>query len=109
MPVTLAKIGIQSVDLTLAEGVEVSVKVEAKPLKDKDGKFADGAAIDPISDFSIKGRGDLPAGLAIGTSSGGAAGLFTGGVTIIANVKELERNDDWNAWECSGQHFPNAS
>jgi hypothetical protein len=109
MPVTLAKIGIQSVDLTLAESVEVSAKVESKPLMDKDGRFADGAAFDPTMDFSLKGRGDLPAGLSIGTSSGGAAGLFTGGVTIIANVKELEKNDDWNAWECSGQHFPNAS
>ncbi len=36
MPVTLAQIGIQSVDITLAESVEVSAKIEAKPLLDKD-------------------------------------------------------------------------
>lgn len=70
MPVTLAHIGIQSVDITLAESVEVSAKVEAKPLLDKDGRFADGAAFDPTSDFSLKGRGDLPAGLAVGTDGG---------------------------------------
>ena len=68
MPVTLNNIGIQSLGITLAESVEVSAKVEAKPLLDKDGKFADGAAFDPTSDFSIKGKGDLPAGLAVGSS-----------------------------------------
>ena len=36
-------------------------------------------------------------------------GLFAGGVTIISSVKEMEKNDDWNAWECSGQNFPNAA
>jgi hypothetical protein len=110
MPVTLAQIGIQSVDITLAESVEVSAKVEAKPLLDKNGRFADGAAFDPTSDFSLKGRGDLPAGLAVGTDGGSNVdGLFAGGVTIISSVKEMEKNDDWNAWECSGQNFPNAA
>ena len=110
MPVTLTKIGIQSIGLTLAENVEVSAKIETKPLLDKDGKFADGAAFDPTSDFSLKGRGDLPAGLAVGTGGGNnIEGLFTGGVTSSSSVKESEKNDDWNGWECSGQHFPNAS
>jgi hypothetical protein len=110
MPVTLTKIGIQSIGLTLAESVEVSAKVETKPLLDKDGKFADGAAFDPTSDFSLKGRGDLPAGLAVGTDGGSdVEDLFAGGVTIISSVKEQEKNDDWNSWECSGQNFPNAS
>ena len=110
MPVTLTKIGIQSVDITLAESVEVSAKVETKPLLDKDGRFADGAAFDPTSDFSLKGRGDLPAGIAVGTGGGVEVdGLFPGGVTIVASVKEMDKNDDWNAWECSGQNFPNAS
>ena len=110
MPVTLTNIGIQSVDITLAESVELSAKVEAKPLLDKDGKFADGAAFDPTSDFSLKGRGDLPAGLAVGSDGGADVdGLFAGGVTIIASVKEMEKNDDWNSWECSGQNFPNAT
>jgi len=110
MPVTLANIGIQSVDITLAESVEVSTKLETKPLLDKDGKFADGAAFDPTSDFSLKGRGDLPAGLAVGSDGGGDIGdLFAGGVTIVSSVKEMEKNDDWNSWECSGQNFPNAS
>jgi len=110
MPVTLTKIGIQSVDLTLAESVEVSAKVETKPLLDKDGRFADGAAFDPTFDFSLKGRGDLPAGIAVGTDGGSQVdGLFPGGVTIVASVKEMDKNDDWNAWECSGQNFPNAA
>lgn len=109
MPVTLTQIGIQSVDITLAESVEVTAKIETKPLLDKDGKFATGAAFDPTSDFSVKGRGDLPVGLAIGSDGGSdIEGLFNTGITILTSVKESEKNDDWNAWECSGQNFPNA-
>ena len=109
MPVTLNAIGIQSVDLTLAESVEVSRKVETKPLIDKDGRFADGKAFDPTGDFSIKGRGDLPAGVTVGTDGGLAVAGISGGVTLITSVKEGQKNDDWNTWECSGQNFPNAT
>jgi hypothetical protein len=110
MPVNLNAIGIQSVDLTLAESVEVTRKVETRPLLDKDGRFADGKAFDPTSDFSIKGRGDLPAGIAAGTDGGDLAiGGISGGVTILTSVKEGQKNDDWNTWECSGQNWPAAS
>ena len=61
MPVNLDNIGIQSVDLTLAESVEVTRKLETKPLLDSHGRFADGKAFDPTMEFSLKGRGDLPA------------------------------------------------
>ena len=70
MPVNLDAIGIQSVELTLAESVEVTRKVETKPLLDKDGRFADAKAFDPSTEFSLKGRGDLPAGIAAGTDGG---------------------------------------
>lgn len=109
MPVTLNAIGIQSVELTLAESVDVSRKVETKPLLDKDGRFADAKAFDPTGDFSIKGRGDLPAGVAVGTDGDLAIAGIAGGVTLITSVKEAQKNDDWNTWECSGQHWPGAS
>lgn len=109
MPVNLDAIGIQSVELTLAESVEVTRKVETKPLLDKDGRFADAKAFDPTSEFNIKGRGDLPAGIAAGTDGGLDIAGISGGVTIVTSVKEGQKNDDWNTWECSGQNFPNAS
>jgi hypothetical protein len=108
MPVNLDNIGIQSVDLTLAESVEVTRKVDTKPLLDKQGRFADGKAFDPTMEFSMKGRGDLPAGIAVGTNDVGIASI-SGGVTIVTSVKEGQKNDDWNTWECSGQNFPNAT
>lgn len=109
MPINLNAIGIQSVDLTLAESVEITHKVETKPLLDKDGKFADGKAFDPTIEFSLKGRGDLPAGIAAGSGGGVTIAGVNGGVTIITSVKEGQKNDDWNTWECSGQNWPNAS
>ena len=108
MPVNLDNIGIQSVDLTLAESVEVTRKVDTKPLLDSQGRFADGKAFDPTMEFSMKGRGDLPAGIAVGTNDVGIASI-SGGVTIVTSVKEGQKNDDWNTWECSGQNFPNAT
>jgi hypothetical protein len=108
MPVNLDNIGIQSVDLTLAESVEVTRKVDTKPLLDKQGRFADGKAFDPTMEFSLKGRGDLPAGIAVGTHDVEIASI-SGGVTIVTSVKEGQKNDDWNTWECSGQNFPNAT
>ena len=109
MPVNLDAIGIQSVELTLAESVEVTRKVETKPLLDKDGRFADAKAFDPSTEFSLKGRGDLPAGVAAGTDGGLAIAGISGGVTIITSVKESQKNDDWSSWECGGQNWPNAS
>jgi hypothetical protein len=108
MPVNLDNIGIQSVDLTLAESVEVTRKVDTKPLVDKQGRFADGKAFDPTVEFSLKGRGDLPAGIAVGINDVEIASI-SGGVTIVTSVKEGQKNDDWNTWECSGQNFPNAT
>ncbi|NDD55756.1 hypothetical protein EBZ39_18140, partial [bacterium] len=69
MPVTLTAIGIQSIDLTLAESLERTRKVETKVIRDKDGAFADGEAYDPTEDFSIKGRGDLPEAIALGVDA----------------------------------------
>jgi len=57
------QLDLQFVAPPLAESVEVSAKVESKPIMDQHGKFVDGAAFDPTSDFSLKGRGDLPAEL----------------------------------------------
>lgn len=108
MPVTLTAIGIQSIDLTLAESLERTRKVETKVIRDKDGAFADGEAYDPTEDFSIKGRGDLPEAIALGVDAEGV-GLYESGVTIVTSVTETETNEDFNSWECSGQHFPGAS
>ena len=108
MPVTLTAIGIQTIELTLAESLDRTKKMETKVIKDYTGAFADAEAYDPTEDFSIKGRGDLPESIALGVDAAGA-GIYEGGVTIVTNITVTESNEDFNSWECSGQHFPGAS
>ena len=74
MPADFTKIGIQSVGLTLAQKFDIEKKLEEKVLLDKDGKFSQGDARDPIFEFSIEGKGDLPEGLALGSNGGAVMG-----------------------------------
>ena len=108
MPVNLNAIGIQSIELTLAESVERTAKVETAAVNNYLGGFGHAATYDPTTDFSVSGRGDLPAGLAVGISGDGIDGLFTAGTTIVTSVTESERNDDFNSWELSGTNYPAA-
>jgi len=110
MPVSLNAIGIQALNITLAETVDVGKKLERKTIKDKDGNFAHGQAFDPMFDISIKGRGDIDAALAVGTNGGNIAIVgISGGVTLITNVKETFNHDDFNSWDVTAQNAPGAS
>lgn len=108
MPVNLDAPGLQNVDITLGEQLEVTKKLETRVLVDQVGAFADGKGFDPTFEFSIRGKGDLPAGIAVGSDGGLTIATIVGGVTILTNVKEKEVNDDWNDWECSGGNWPSA-
>ena len=108
MPVTLTAIGIQTIELTLAESLDRTKKMETKVLKDYTGAFADAEAYDPTEDFSIKGRGDLPEAIALGLDGDGVGIYGATGATIVTNISLTENNEDFNSWECSGQHFPAA-
>jgi hypothetical protein len=114
MPANLNDVGIQASSLTLLETVDYSKKLEEAVIMDSDSSFGDAEAFNPIIEFSLKGRGDLPSGIAIGTD-GGASGAvdLTGindgsGTLIITSVKQSESNTDFNAWECSGTYYPSA-
>jgi len=109
MPADFTKIGIQSVGITLAQKFDIEKKLEEKVLLDKDGKFAQGDARDPIFEFSIEGKGDLPSGIALGSDGGLAIEGISGGKTIIKQVSETEKNDDWNEWKISGMNYPAAT
>jgi len=113
MPANLNDVGIQSTALSLVEGVDYSIKLEEAVVKESDSSFGDAEAFDPIIEFSIKGRGDIPAGLAAG-SDGGTDGVLTGindglGTTIIKTIKRGESYTDFDSWECSGSYFPSAT
>ncbi len=109
MPADFTKIGIQSVGITLAQKFDIEKKLEDKVLLDKDGKFAQGDARDPMFEFSIEGKGDLPSGLVLGEDGGLTVEGISGGKTIIKQVSETEKNDDWNEWKVAGVNYPAAS
>ena len=114
MAVNLTDVGIQSVTgVTLLQSVEYEKKVDEAMVTNCTSGFGAAATFNPTFEFSMKGAGDLPAALLIG-SDGGEAGEITGvndgtGTRIITNVKEMEKNEDFNSWEISGTYWPSAT
>ena len=116
MAVNLDDVGVQSWTAptgSICESVEYEQKTDTAMITSCDSGFGAAEAFAPIVEFSIKGRGDLPTGFAVGTD-GGANGTIDGvndgsGTSIIESVKESEKNDDYNSWEISGMYFPSVA
>lgn len=101
------KIGVRSVDFTLAESVDITAQAEAKVLADKDGKFAQAATVKKKLTFSIKGKGSIPGAINVGEGAAPVSGV-TAGKTIITSVEESQKADDWNEWSVEGTNYPSA-
>ena len=113
MALNLDDVGIQSIaGITLLQSVDYEKKLDVATVSSCTSAFGAAEAYNPIIEFSMKGAGDLPAGLVIGSDGSTDADLTDvndgTGIRIITNVKEMEKNDDFNGWECSGTYFPNA-
>ena len=113
MAVDLTDVGIQSVTgITLLQSVDYEVKLDEALVPSCTSAFGAAAAFNPVFDFSMKGAGDLPAALVIGSDGGASAdivGVNDGtGTRLVLNVKESEKNDDFNGWEISGKYWPSA-
>lgn len=114
MPVSVSEVGIQQIeDFTLLTECEVELGLqETEPCLKYNGELDDDAAevFNPVYEFSFKGKGDLPAGLALASDGGFSHESFgTQGVTKILRVKDAEQTDRLNDWECSGKNCPNAA
>lgn len=113
MAVTLDDVGIQSVTgITLLQSIDYEKKLDEAVVPSCTSAFGAAETFNPVFEFSMKGAGDLPAGLIVG-SDGSTDGVITDvndgtGTRIITNVKEMEKNEDFNGWECSGTYWPNA-
>ena len=57
--------------------------------------------------FDISGRGDVPAGVALGTGGLQFAGGTTGKV-VVGTFSESEKRKDWNGWSGSGNQYASA-
>lgn len=112
MAANLTDVGIQASALTLVESISYSKKLSEATIMDSDSGFGAAQGFNPIITFTIKGRGDIPVALAIGTD-GGASSALTGindgtGTIIITSVKRGELNTDFDSWEVAGTYYPNA-
>jgi hypothetical protein len=108
MPAVTAAIGITSFSSGTINKVTTSRKVETKVLKNQDGGFSAAAKMDPTGSFSVSGQGDYPS-ITMGVASTNIPSTIAGGIIVITSFKKTEKNDDFQSWEYSGEHYPNAS
>lgn len=80
--------------------------IDVSERKGTNGVFAKVKAINPKTEFSIKGGGDLAIGLGAQTLT--ITGL-TGGTKMINKFRLTEKNSDFNDSEASGKHYPVAT
>jgi hypothetical protein len=105
---TVSDLEITSVAYAIVESVRRSVNIENKVLVGTDGTPAARATCTVRKPFSIAGRGDLPAGVALGTGNVEFTGGDTG-VTIATTLRISERRADWNGWGADGTNYPAAA
>jgi hypothetical protein len=105
---TVTDLEITSVTYSVAESVRRTATLEDKVLVGTDGTPAFRATCTERLTFDIAGRGDLPAGPALGTGGAEFFGAATG-VTIVGTLRESERRADWNGWGVAGTNYPHAS
>lgn len=106
MPSNVSDIGVTAYADTLTQSVEITKSVEELHISEKDGTYGQGKAFDPTFEISVSGRGDLPS-LTLGGST--AITGVTGGVSIITNISQTERNEDYADWSFTQRNFPGAS
>lgn len=99
---------ITSVEYTIAESVSRSYEVMDLVLIGTDGTPQQREKVGLKGSISVAGRGDLPAGTALGT--GGVA--FTGGdtgIVMVTSQMEGEKRREYNRWSVDGAHYKSAS
>jgi hypothetical protein len=99
---------VTSVTYSIVESVRRSVTLEDQVLVGTDGTPAARGTLTERRPFAIAGRGDKPAGVALGTGGAEFAGADAG-LTIVGVLRESERRGDWNGWGADGTQYPQAA
>ena len=105
-------IGIVSTSIAQVTSFEITEKLEeADVVLYTDGEFVHQDFFDPRFEFSVKGKGDLPAVLVLGSDGGlpDTVGAFATGVCIITDTTEDQTNEGEPTWDISGVAFPAAA
>ncbi len=106
MASTVTDIGVTAYSETLTQSVEITKSIEELHIAEKDGTYGQGKAFDPTFEVSVSGRGDLPS-LTLG-STASITGV-SGGVSIITNISQTEKNEDYADWSFTMKNWPGAS
>jgi hypothetical protein len=105
MPANDVKFGITKHAGTLIDSVDTTGNVQVAELRGSNGNVALVHPFNKTTAFSVKGHGTTAVVPGVGDS--GISGL-TGGVSVIEEFKGSEVNDNFDGWEYSGKHYPNA-
>jgi hypothetical protein len=106
MASSVTDIGVTAYSETLTQSVEITKSIEELHISEKDGTYGQGKAFDPTFEVSVSGRGDLPS-----LTLGGTASItgVSGGVSIITNISQTEKNEDYADWSFTLKNWPGAS
>lgn len=104
---TIADLEITSVDYAVAERVTRSSSLTDMVLVGTDGIPAYRETTQLVNPFSVQGRGDLPAGVALGTGGANFVGGDTGKV-LAGTLVTGEKRGDWNRWSVDGTRYASA-
>lgn len=105
---TIDDLEITSVAYTIAESVRRSYSVQDLTLVGTDGAPEARHKVGRVGSIAVQGRGDLPAGAALGTGGAAFKGCDTG-IVVVTNEMQGERRRDWNRWSVEGSHYPSAA
>lgn len=100
----MSTFGITKLTGTLLESVDVEHKADVKQLIDSDGTHSAARKVDDSFTFSVKGKGDAPVSVGVGSAPAGVTGKI-----FITNVTSSESNEDWAGFSYSGIAYAHAT
>lgn len=106
MPATEVVFGITRVEGSLIEEVTSKDSVQIAELLGSTGEVAIAKDHKKMTEFTVKGHG--PCDVAVGIGESGVTGI-SGGLTIIKDFENAEKNDGFSGWTYSGVNYPEAS
>lgn|SRR4030095_3925617 len=86
--------------------VKIGNVIELNKRRGTNGDYKKGKAFNQTAEFNIKGGGS--SGLSLGVTSETISGL-TGGVKYLTKDDYTQHNSDFDDFEVTGEHLPNAT
>ena len=95
------------------ETLDRTMKLEKNAmLLTSEGTVAEDTDFDTRTEFSVKGKGALPDGIAAGSHVASDNSILVGasaGVTVIPEVTESDKATGYNEWNFTARNYPSAA